>query len=548
MALIFTERPRTRAEFGRLGLGDWEVRIFKVTSNIQGWDMSSFPRIGVVGGGASAVCLLDALSQDPKLRPGTITLFEASRHLWRGRPYQPDLDVVRVNATPDDMSVRAGDNRHLAEWLTARELFVGAESAYADPISGAHFIPRAVFGDYLEQSARAAMMTLVRRGWQVKLVRQRVEHAEPVWHDLVLRTETGEQHGFDYVVLSVGAGRPADQYVLAGTPGFIDEPYPVCGSLAGIAPDDDVAIIGSGLTGVDVLLGLAANGHRGRIRMMSRRGVLPAVRQRPVHHVLRHFTPGRFRAMAARGETVTLGFLMSVMEAELADVGESIDAVRAELDAVRTEEPVARLRRQLADVDSPSIAMRILQQSVPDAGPDVWPLLSEQDKNFVLTEHDRALMSLCCPMPPANAAKLLSLIDSGQVELVRGLQGVESTGAGFHLGTSQGDLHADIVVNAVNARMRKLSEKATPLFGSLLSAGLAEPHPRGGVHVERATSRLTVNGHPDPRLYALGDPALGSLFFTFGVQSLVDRAVDIVAAIHDDSAARARRHGTLRPV
>src|SRR5690349_11071323 len=90
-------------------------------SQSQGWDMSSLPRIAVIGGGASAVCLLDALVQERDLRPGVITVFEPSRHLWRGRPYQPDLEVVRVNATPDDMSVRAGDNQHLAEWLTTRQ-------------------------------------------------------------------------------------------------------------------------------------------------------------------------------------------------------------------------------------------------------------------------------------------------------------------------------------------------------------------------------------------------------------------------------------------
>jgi hypothetical protein len=80
--------------------------------------------------------------------------------------------------------------------------------------------------------------------------------------------------------------------------------------------------------------------------------------------------------------------------------------------------------------------------------------------------------------------------------------------------------------------------QAAPLISSLVSAGLAEPHSRGGLHVERATSRLTVGSRPQHRLHALGDPAAGSLFFTFGVQSLVDRSVDIVDTIHTDHALR----------
>ncbi|GAA2966119.1 FAD/NAD(P)-binding protein [Actinokineospora diospyrosa] len=507
--------------------------------------MSSLSRIGVVGGGASAVCLLDAIAAETDLAPGTITVFEPSKHLWRGRPYQPDLDVVRVNATPEDMSVRAGDDHHMFEWLAGRDLFTGSRSVYTDPLSGAQFVPRAVYGDYLEQSARAALLALVRKGWRVELVRNRVERAQPGADGLTMWTDRGVRHEVDYAVFSVGAGRPADLYALSGHAGFIGEPYPVRDSLSGIAADADVAVIGAGLTAVDVVLALAARGHQGKIRVFSRRNVLPAVRQRPIHHVLRHFTPARFRALAAGGARLTLSDLIAVMAAELAEVGEDIATVSRELDSVRTEDAVERLRRQLAEVDSPSVAMRVVQQAVPEAGPDIWPLLTEQDKNLVLAEHDRALMSLCCPMPPGNAAALLRLIDSGQVELVSGLVGIEPTGHGFRLATARGEHatehRADVVVNGVNARLRKLSEKATPLFSSLVSTGVAEPHPRGGLHVERATSRLTVDGKANPRLYGLGDPTLGSLFFTFGVQSLVDRAVDIVAAIREHSSAGAVR-------
>jgi hypothetical protein len=55
--------------------------------------------------------------------------------------------------------------------------------------------------------------------------------------------------------------------------------------------------------------------------------------------------------------------------------------------------------------------------------------------------------------------------------------------------------------------------------------------------VDRATSRLIARGTADPRLYALGDLASGSLFFTFGLPSLVDRAIDIVAAVLDNRQA-----------
>ena len=67
--------------------------------------------IGLIGGGAATVCIIDALA-NAGLPAGGLTVFEPAPALWRGRPYQSDLDVVRVNAPPEDMSVRDGDVKH----------------------------------------------------------------------------------------------------------------------------------------------------------------------------------------------------------------------------------------------------------------------------------------------------------------------------------------------------------------------------------------------------------------------------------------------------
>jgi uncharacterized NAD(P)/FAD-binding protein YdhS len=130
--------------------------------------MSKCAQIGIIGGGASAVCLLDALARAESV-PASITVFEHSRYLWRGRAYLPDSTSTRVNAPPDDMSVRHGDASHFEQWLAARDLIVGTGTSYVDPWSGTRYVPRAIFGDYLEQSARSALMTLLRRGCQVEL-------------------------------------------------------------------------------------------------------------------------------------------------------------------------------------------------------------------------------------------------------------------------------------------------------------------------------------------------------------------------------------------
>ncbi|MGC9542871.1 FAD/NAD(P)-binding protein [Streptomyces sp. UG1] len=510
--------------------------------------MSSGISIGVVGGGAAAVCLVDALARSEG-DPGTLTVFEPSPHLWRGRAYQVDSETLRVNATPDDMSVRAGDLGHFERWLETRDRVAGV-SRGVDRISGARFAPRPVYGDYLEESAYAALGELRRKGWRVDIIGEAVGSAARLPNQVLLRTGPGSSRAFDYVVLSVGGDSPKDVYGLGGTPGFVGDPYPVSGTLEDIGEDEHVAVIGSGLTAVDIVLSLAARGHQGPISLLSRRGVLPGVRQRPVHFELRHLTPERMRTTARGRRELAIEDVAAVMRAEFRDAGADLDAVIHEIIRVDLEDPVDRLRRQIDEVDSPHMGLRILQRAVPETGPDVWPLLREEDKVQVLRAHYRTIMSLCCPMPPSSATVLLELVETGQLEMYSGLLDITpADDSGFDVLAADGtEFRADRVISAVNASEGRIPTSALSLVTSLIRARAASRHPHGGLQLARATSRLTSNGRPDPRLYGLGNIAAGALFFTFGIPSLVDRSQDIVAAILEHSATVNAARSEAEPV
>ncbi|GAA4800690.1 FAD/NAD(P)-binding protein [Streptomyces ziwulingensis] len=492
--------------------------------------------IGVVGGGAAAVCLVDALARS-EADPGSLTVFEPSPHLWRGRAYQVDTETLRVNATPDDMSVRAGDLGHFERWLTTRDRVTGVAQG-VDRISGARFASRPLYGEYLEESAYAALGELRRRGWRVDIIGEAVGSAARLPGKVLLRTGPGQSRAFDYVVLGVGGDSPKDVYGLGSTPGFVGDPYPVAGTLDAIGENEHVAVIGSGLTAVDIVLSLAARGHQGPVSLLSRRGVLPGVRQRSVHFALRHVTPERLRGTAGNRRELAVEDVAAVLRAEFRDAGADLDAVVEEILRVDLEDPVDRLRRQIDEVDSPQMGMRILQRAVPETGPDMWPLLREEDKVQILRAHYRTVMSLCCPMPPSSAAVLLELVEAGQLEMFSGLLDiVPGEEGGFDVLAADGtEFHADRVISAVNASEGRVPTGALSLVTSLVRARAVARHPHGGLHLARATSRLTSDGRPDPRLYGLGNIAAGALFFTFGIPSLVDRSQDIVAAILEHSA------------
>ncbi|MFI6742622.1 FAD/NAD(P)-binding protein [Nonomuraea sp. NPDC050451] len=458
--------------------------------------------IAIIGAGAAAVGLLDALAvSEAGMGVGEVTVFEPSAYLWRGRPYAPDLDSVLVNAPPAIMSIRHLDPGHYASWLGTERA-----AAHLDGLLGQPLVPRALYGEYLADTAEAALAVLRGRGWRTRVVAARVVAAARSGGGLrlKLRTEDGRAHPADRVVLCVGGGMPQDHYGLGGAPGFVGDPYPLAYRLGQVPAAADVAVIGSGLTAVDVVVSLAARGHAGRIALVSRSGMLPHVWQRPLGHRPAHVTVERVEALCREHGGVTLDDLAGLLRAELAAEGEDFARFTAELLAAGSEEPVGRLRRQLAAVDDPRIGRRVLQETAHTVGPYAWRLLPEPDRER-LRRHFRLATSMASPMVPVNAAALLRLFESGQLTMTAGVRKIEAVEGGFRVRGDGGDLNAGVVVNAVNPPPRAVPRAAEPLVTCLLADGLAALHPSGGLVPA------------DPRLYVVGDLAGGGPFITSGI-------------------------------
>ncbi|MFE2021802.1 FAD/NAD(P)-binding protein [Streptomyces sp. NPDC059499] len=167
--------------------------------------------IAIVGAGAAAVGLLDTLAATAH-SPGVITVFEPSPHLWRGRPYGPDLDAVLVNAPPAIMSIRHLDFGHYTAWLGPRG------TAHLDERLGQPLVPRALYGEYLVHTAETAVAALREGGWQVRIINARVIEVARSGASWSLRTEDGRGYEADHVALCVGGGTPQDHYGLGASP------------------------------------------------------------------------------------------------------------------------------------------------------------------------------------------------------------------------------------------------------------------------------------------------------------------------------------------
>lgn len=469
--------------------------------------------IAIIGAGASAVGLLDSL--DPAAVE-SVTVYDPAPLPWRGRPYGPDLESVRVNVPPEIMSIRAGDPEHYGEWL-------GGTGEHDDPWLGRPVPPRAVYGRYLEDTAAEALARFAR----TDVVRAAVTGLSLGAPGERITVETaGGSRAADAAVLCVGGGTPPDLYGLAGAPGFVLDPYPLERTLDGIPRDRDVAVIGSGLTAVDVVVSLAARAHTGRISLVSRSGTLPHVWQRPMRTDVRYLTPDRLRSLDG---PVTLARLEALVRRELAEAGDAWEDVRALIARSMTGDAAATLREQFALMDAPLPGRRIVRTATHTAGAVAWRRLPEADRGR-LRAHARAITVQASPMVPRNAAVLLDLLGAGTLEILRGAGEITAAAGRFRVGHAGGVRTADTVVNAVNPPAHAVPGAAAPLVSSLLGQGAAR-HPDGGLAVDPGTGRLVVGGRPDPRVLVAGDLAGDGPFLTTSIPGLAALAARAAAAV-----------------
>jgi uncharacterized NAD(P)/FAD-binding protein YdhS len=215
----------------------------------------------IVGGGFSGALLAINLVRHDGPRA---TLIERRSVPGRGTAYSTAHPRHLLNVRAANMSAYPDDPDHFTRWL-----------AGCSDYEGSHFVPRRIYGDYLEQMLREAIGRSEGRLAVVHGDAADIERAGP--GQRVLLSDGTAIEG-DVVVLAVGNLPPTTPPGI-GEAALADERYiadPWHGSLMeGLPADGTVAVVGTGLTMVDVALLLDAEGFRGRAVALSRHGLTP---------------------------------------------------------------------------------------------------------------------------------------------------------------------------------------------------------------------------------------------------------------------------------
>jgi len=227
------------------------------------------PVVAIVGGGFSG-CMVAVHLLHNAQQPLRVVLIDRADAPGRGVAYRDQPECHLLNVRAEAMSAFPDRPDHFLDWLN---------NVYSPchPVGTTEYLPRRIYGLYVE-SLLAEAQRSARRGVNLEQRSDEVLGLRRGAEGATLRLSGGGQLRADRVVLALGNPGPADPPLTDAR--FFDSPRYLgyawsSPGLYSIGHDEDLLLIGSGLTALDWLAALQTVGHRGRIHVVSRRGLLP---------------------------------------------------------------------------------------------------------------------------------------------------------------------------------------------------------------------------------------------------------------------------------
>ncbi len=395
----------------------------------------------------------------------------------RGLAYSTAWDDHLLNVPAVRMSVFGSEPMHFLEWLRTH----GRPDASPDC-----FAPRKVFGSYLQDVLNDA----VRAAAGTCRFRHHYSRAARLTYDgrvARIALVDGERIQADKVVLATG--NPAPFSLEPAVPGCFHSPWEP-GALTGFDPDADMLLVGAGLTAVDAFLALQAQGHRGVVHCVSRRGKLPHV------HTLYRTLPDSFDAAGTGGAR---GLLRAI-----------------------------RLRARAAEREG--YDWRAVVDSLRPVTNDIWCGLERCEQRRIL-RHLKTWWDIHRHrMAPEIGARVGAAVASGRLVVHAGrLMGVEPDGSRLRVGItlrSQAPLSLSVerMINCTGSD-ENYRRSANPLLRSLLESGRIRVGAIGrGLETDRHGALMESDGTASGWLFTLGPPRVGGLFETTAVPEIRKQA------------------------
>ena len=469
--------------------------------------------VAIVGAGFSGSMVAVHLATQTLRGAHRIGLIEKRRRVGPGIAYSTDNPLHLLNVPVGRMGAYPEKPRHFFEWLKEHPDLV---SQYRlDPLSEGAFVPRKLYGLYLERLVqRCALQT----GRVHRFDQEAVDLAEAPDGSFRVFLADNTTIFARKVVLALGNFPPGDPVVsdqrFHRSKNYLSDPWS-SSTLQRLSEAGDILILGSGLTALDLILSLSEMKDSGTIYVLSRHGHFPqrhAVAEPYVFHQSdpRKIDGVRHLLRAVRNE-VSLAAGMNIGWRSV------VDALRPHTQAIWQQLDLGERRRFFRHLRPYWECHR------HRAAPEALDVKEAMEKTGRLR---------CCQ------GRVERIFENGNALVVKFRN---------RLGIPR-QLAVSLVVNCTGpeCNYHKLRD---PLMLQLFFRGLARPDPLFlGFDVNDQGQLLDATGRVVPNLHTLGSPQKGRLLETTAVPELRQQAHNLAAFLSEDLQRTARRAVEALPV
>lgn len=458
-------------------------------------------KIAVIGAGYAGVTVTGKLVKHGAQEPLAIDLYDREAVFGTGVAYQQDKKTNLLNRPIKNMYIE--NHGDFQAWLNS----VNTEESTNN---GDDFLPRDVFGQFLQFQLTQIKQEAEAGGNSVSLINQEVDGLKrsSCKTRFILSTKLGDT-SYDKVYLCLGNNLSSDPYDLIETDNYVSCPYPVStlSKLNGLR----VGILGCRLTAYDVALSIESDS----IVMASRESDLPRTVKRYQKIELKYLTKESIDAIDTGSNSLGFIKLLNLFEKEFQYHGVSISFSRV-------------LAGEQSDDDDLVSSILLSTNMIT---PYIWQRLPEQSKDTFMRHFHRLWSNMRVPIANKNAERIAALKESGSLTHKKHLTDVTYTGSTYLMhfkdaaAGSNGShvVEVDAIVNATG--IQREIDKRSVLMAKLLEQNVAEKDPHGGIKVS-ADDCCVIDGNGDrvENLFALGQLTCGAFYMVNNIDAINHQA------------------------
>lgn len=443
--------------------------------------------IAIIGGGAAGAAVFGEILQ--RKRACTIHWIVGASAPGRGVAYSTDDDRHLLNVRADKMGL----------FLHQPDDFLAHASGTLDGISGSDFLPRRLFGDFVQAQVEALILAARQQGQSVEIhAANAVDMLPAIDGRYGIALHDGRKFEVDSAILALGALPP--RALKCVTPearksgAYKLDPW----TLRNVTRTPRrVIVIGTGLTAVDTLLTASTRWPGAQLVAVSRHGLLPRVHAREALAAYPH-------QQALNDDLLNSHTIPQIMRKVRQAIAANAGEWRSVIDGMR---PINSL---------------------------LWQGFSTRQR-WQFLRHARWIWeSVRHRVPPASHDAIEQLREEGRLQIFSARVLAVDGSAPLRMTVREREwqldkaLESDLVIQATGLDTA-CAYTEHPLLSRLLKQGMAIPDPlQLGIGTEVDGQICDRDGEPQSGLYAIGSLLRGSLWECTAMPE-IRRAAHVVA-------------------